>query len=874
VHVTQDAGQQAGRGTAPPSWQVEVTPEVEAWAEACWRGIGAGRAREQGPRIPGRGVTDGDRRAFLHFLATPAAQPGPDDVRDAGIWFTTLGEVLEQVRATAVAVPPVATLKLLAFLGALVTADDEISVATDAAVRASRRATGAPTLEDFLALLPDLGLAERQVVRTWVAGWVPPDTPGSWTPAELAPLFERHADWVEDRIRHDDLPSWQLHCRPRAFRAAGLMRHRPASLEELLFAKALGTVKVDRERAQQALHDHPGRDAAAVAALASRRFAVRAAAAEWAGRDRIEAAAPALAAALAVERHDTARAALAGALERLGRSTGLDATAVAREELTARAAKEAGAALPTALAWFPFDRLPAVRWAGSGDAVAPQVLRWLLVRATRARTPEPDAVLRGHVQALDARDRPGFGEAVLTAWIAEDDRLPTPQEALEQARKDLTRPYHWWSGTWGHLPPAELLEKLRAYRLTVPAGSAVAAKGLLAVVAACGSPATVATARAFVEQYYGYRPAQGKALIAMLGWTDDPAAVQFLLAVRRRFRTAGFRAEADRQVEALAARKGWSVDDLADRTLPTAGLDDEGRLRLDYGSRAFVAVLRPDLTLALQDGAGAPLAALPAPRAADDAGAAAAARKALSAARKELKALTAQQRDRLFEAMCTGRTWAAADWRTYLAGHPVARHLAERLVWTTQPDDEGAAVSFRLLADGALTDADEELVTLDPDIPVRLAHDLLLPSQDVERWLVHLLDHQVAPLFPQLGRDPFTLPAALATAVELEDVAGVTLSCLTLRARATKAGWSRGENDDGAWFTTFVRRFPSAGLIAVLQFSGAELPERDVEVTLESLSFHRPGAGPVPLGEVPPVLLAECHRDVHAVAGSQFRPAP
>lgn len=872
--MAQGVGRAWGCGTVPPSWRVEVTPEVEAWTEACWQAIEAGRARQQERHTSICGLTAADRRAFLRFLGTAAALPGPGDARDAGAWFTTLGKALEQVLATAVAVPPTVTLKLLAFLDALVTIDGEISLATDAAVRASRRATGAPTLEAFLALLPDLGLTERQMVHTWIAGWVDPDSPGAWTPAELAPLFERHAGWVEDRLRLDDLPSWYWHCRPRAFRAAGMMRHRPASLDELLFAKALGTVKVDRERAQHALRDHPDRDAAAVAALTSKRFAVRSAAAQWVGRDRIAGAGPALEAALTVERHDTARAALAAALEQLGRSTQLDAGAGAREELTARAAKQAAAALPKALAWFPFDRLPAVHWARSTDVVAPQVLRWLLVQATRARTPEPDTVLRAHLHALDERDRPALGEAVLTAWIDHDSRLPSPQEALELARQHAARPNPWWSSRWGHLPPAELLENLRAYLRTVPTGSAIPAKGLLAVVAACGSPTTVAMARAFIEEHYGYRPAQGKALIAMLGWTDDPAAIQFLLAVRRRFRTASFRAEADRQVEALAARKGWSVDDLADRTLPTAGLDDEGRLRLDYGSRAFVAVLRPDLTLALQDEAGARLAALPAPRAADDAAAAAAARKALAAARKELKALAVQQRDRLFEAMCTGRTWRATDWQVYLAGHPVARHLVQRLVWTTVPHGAAAAASLRLLADGTLTDADEQLVTLEPDTPVRLAHDVLMSPHDTERWRVHLLDHQVKPLFPQLGRDTFQLPAALATAPELEDVAGVTLSCLTLRARATTAGWSRGENDHGAWFTTYVRRFPSAGLVAVLRFSGTELPERDVEVTLESLSFHRPDAGLAPLGEIPPVLLAECHRDVHAIAGSEFRPAP
>src|SRR5699024_3202353 len=109
-------------------------------------------------------------------------------------------------------------------------------------------------------------------------------------------------------------------------------------------------------------------------------------------------------------------------------------------------------------------------------------------------------------------------------------------------------------------------------------GSAVAEKGILAVAGACCGEAAVGPVREYLKQWYGYRAAQCKALIAMLSSIDHPGAIQYLLSIANRFRTKGIREEAEKYVRLLAERKGWTLDELADRTMPTAGLDDRGQL--------------------------------------------------------------------------------------------------------------------------------------------------------------------------------------------------------------------------------------------------------------------------------------------------------
>ena len=80
----------------------------------------------------------------------------------------------------------------------------------------------------------------------------------------------------------------------------------------------------------------------------------------------------------------------------------------------------------------------------------------------------------------------------------------------------------------------------------------------------------------YVKQWYGHRAAQCKALLQVLAWIDHPSATQVVLSVANRFRTKGIQEEALRLCQLLAERKGWTMDELADRTIPTAGLDETG----------------------------------------------------------------------------------------------------------------------------------------------------------------------------------------------------------------------------------------------------------------------------------------------------------
>jgi hypothetical protein len=702
-----------------------------------------------------------------------------------------------------------------------------------------------------------------------------------WPDQAIVPFFMHNIELVNRYLASPSLGDYSFD-RNVLFRALGKLPALSSSTVDVLFALALGSAKMERAVAQQALSPVPGKEARIVAALANGKAEVRQLAAHWLARLAHRAALPAVEAALAKEKNDLAKGAMLDALTAFGQPIEkyFDRTALLQE-----AKKALAKGMPKEIDWFPWASLPVVRWKDGAEPVDPLVLQFMLVQAVKQKSPSPNAVLRKFSAMFDPVDREQFGQFVLDAWIAQDTLPITPEQAQEAASKHAQAMHDMVRAYPQYFPGSPMLnqtvDEIRRVSLPSfllqPAGSAIASKGLLALAAACAAGRATATAGRYLKQFYGTRAAHGRALIAMLAWVDHPSATQLVLAVGNRFRTKSFQEEAMLQVAALAERRGWTVAELADRTMPSAGFDEQGELLLNFGQRVFSARLQPDFKIALFNPDGHPISDLPEPRMDDDAAMAKSAKQALIAARKELKAIVKAQSDRLYEALCIERDWTFDDWSGYLFAHPVVRHLVQRLVWARRSDD-GSWHSFRPLDDGTLTDLDDQQVTLAPQDRVRLAHDSMLDAATGAAWIAHLLDYQTLPLFRQFGRGQFAAPAK---AQAISDFEGHMIDALALRGRAVQLGYTRGSTEDGGWFYTYEKRFMMLGLVAQLHFTGSPLPEEKREVALQKLIVRGLGqqggmnGGGIALAELPSVLLSECYSDLRdmADAGKGFDPA-
>jgi hypothetical protein len=383
--------------------------------------------------------------------------------------------------------------------------------------------------------------------------------------------------------------------------------------------------------------------------------------------------------------------------------------------------------------------------------------------------------------------------------------------------------------------------------------------------------------RTFLKDH-GSRVSQAKALLDMLAGNPSKAALQVVLAAARRTKQRTVQEHAGILVGIIAERRGWTTEELADRTIPTGGFDDSGVLELDCGrDRTYSLRLGEVDALLLLNPEGKEVKALPAPRLDEEKPVIDAAKKLVSTARKEVKQVFAAQRERLHEAMCLGRRWKAEDWETFIARHPLVGRLAQRLIWIGLDEQDRPRGSFRPLGDGSYSNAADEAVDLAAFAQVQLAHRSLLDAKSIDAWQRHLADYEVAAPFDQIGRELPVLADTQRSAHEIRDREGWMIETFKLRGAATKLGYVRGSAVDGEWFMTYERPYRAAGIVAELEFTGSSLPEKNVPAALTTLSFRRVRGGSdhgpaIELSKVPPVLLAECWQDLRDIAakGSGF----
>lgn len=695
--------------------------------------------------------------------------------------------------------------------------------------------------------------------------------------AERLSELEKALGWMPSEVDH--MGHWASNFKANAWRALATFPVPPPSFLDRMWEVALGSAKNERALAQVALKHAPNRESRLAAALSSGQQEQRSIAADWTGRLGLTALVPALRTAIAKEKHDTPKAAMIGALERLGVPPDefLDRAALLKD-----ARKITAKPPPAAMAWFPLAQLPAVHWSDNGTAVEPEILHAWLIQACKLKLAEPNALVRRYAASFVPEEREALGQLILDAWMAEDV-MPHPRPVAEQhamaAAQSIfqsTQQYPQYYPNYVGKTVEQLYASMLPSALETPRGSANDSKGLLAIAAACvGAGAAQPVAR-YLKKWYGTRVHQARALLQMLAWVDHPSATQTLLAVGTRFRTKSLQEEATKLAQGIAERKGWSLAELADRTIPSAGLDDDGVLTLDFGPRQFTARLDAEMSLVLLDPEGKTIKTLPDPRKEDDADKAAAAKKQLAATRKELKQVIEQQRINFYEAMCVQRTWRFDDWQPFLCLHPVVRHFCQRLVWKAQRGEQ--VLAFRPLADGSFTDVEDNPVTLEPTDVISLAHQSTVTGDAAKAWLQHLSDYEIAPLFDQFGRSAPELTPEKKKQRELKDFEGWMSDTFKIRGRATKLGYTRGPAGDGGWFNEYIKRFPSTGLVAVIEFSGSSLPETQIPAALTTLSFRRDNgtqsSSALPLSEIPSVLLTECWNDYRQIAaeGTGFDP--
>ena len=585
----------------------------------------------------------------------------------------------------------------------------------------------------------------------------------------------------------------------------------------------MGRSEVNRELAQKLLAGFPEVGDLALEAVMSPVAHVRRAGAAWLAGLTIPDGIARLRAARAQEEDRLARANLLRALQIYGDDVTDLVTAGALTPPRRRLKRP-----PAALDWFPFEALPEVRLA-DGTPLDPDIVRNWVLEAYRLKTPDGAGTIELYLSLLDAEDARELSAFVVECWVAHN------REAAK--------------------------------------GESLRSKGLLAFAVGMEGERLAAAARSALSRHATWRVESETVLTAVCA-NPSAEALQVIVSAAAQHRLPRVRGFADLLTRAVAAERGWSESELGDRSIPTAGFGPDGLLHLSYGEREFLGRLTPELTVALTDADGRARKSLPAARKSEDGELVAQTRRRLTFARKEVAAVLKVQRRRLYEAMCIGRSWPAPLWRELFADHPLARHLAARLVWMARGQDEGVGTrepeaggheprtwTFRPTEDGQLLGADDAVLELSPDAVVTLAHGTLLSEADVAGWQEHLADYEITPLFDQFSA---RAPQVGQGQRGIDGGAGRRVVARDLRKRAKARGYEPDSNIH--WYTTFLKDFPVAGLCSVIDFGGVDVWTEDQVVTTGPLSLVV-GQRAMLLEDAPPVLLAECYADYHAIVG-------
>ncbi|QHO77325.1 hypothetical protein ACH79_36490 [Bradyrhizobium sp. CCBAU 051011] len=694
-------------------------------------------------------------------------------------------------------------------------------------------------------------------------------------PAEtIWPLLAAHFDVLDQALGQVAATDFREPPVLNALSRLRLFPKLPARYFNTVLIHALSAKKSVNKPARALLLGIDGIEQRLLPFLSDSKQDVRSGVAQMLGAIGAESAIEPLKKALGKEKSELVRAAVLGALRRLNVdiSSYVSPEILIKEATTGLKGKKA-----KDIGWFPLDSLPALSWA-SGGTVPSDVPRWWIALAGKLAQAGGNTLFSLWLDQLTPESAEALGRHILGSFLRYDATHCSEDEANAHAKAHAQQRYEqyqeyakrWDNEFYRSYTYEKAFADLRAEKLGIYLNNAQADRGILGLATRAEGTFAVQMVRTYMRDHYK-RTAQVKALTEYLSGNTSSAALQLLLSIARRHRTNAVQVLAQELVERLADERNWTTDELADRTIPTAGLDERGTLDLEIGSRVYQARLDAEDVLTLYNPDGKVVKSLPQVSDGPDKESAAEAKKALSNAKKELKQVHEFQAKRLYEALCVGRRWQLADWQRFLLEHPIVGRLVQRLVWLGLDAQGEIVASFRPLEDLSLTDSSDNAVDPASFAAVQLAHRSLFTAEQSEAWKQHLADYKVDPLFNQLDRPVLT--SAVGTSIE--DRTGHIIEAFKLRSAAQKLGYERAQAEDGGWFTQYIKPFGGIAINAVIEFTGSPLPEENRAVALVAAKFVRARKGArsaygvqIALNEVPSVLLSEVWNDLHQIAGA------
>ncbi|MFF4846843.1 DUF4132 domain-containing protein [Streptomyces sp. NPDC001194] len=384
-------------------------------------------------------------------------------------------------------------------------------------------------------------------------------------------------------------------------------------------------------------------------------------------------------------------------------------------------------------------------------------------------------------------------------------------------------------------------------------------------------------------------PKVANAGVTALSRIDGEAALAELARLATRVTFKGTLKMLDSALEARAAALGLGREEIEELAVPAYGLTGVGRAEHLLGeTTALVEVRGSRAVLSWRSAAGKAVKSVPAAVRRDHAEEL----KELKAAVKDIDKMLGAQAERLDRQFLARRTWSYGKWRERYVDHPLVGTLARRLLWVV----DGTPVGF---ADGELRTLADTPVTEGAE--VTLWHPVDREPAEAAAWRDWIERHGITQPFKQAHREVYPLTdAELRTGTYSNRFAAHYLRQHQFHSLAAVRGWHnklRLAVDDSV--PPAVRELPQWGLRAEYWIEGDTGDGEYEDIThsgsflrlrTDQVRFYPIGApqnrahacggeytmylrggedpvDPVPLAEVPALVLSEVLRDVDLFVG-------
>jgi predicted DNA-binding WGR domain protein len=371
------------------------------------------------------------------------------------------------------------------------------------------------------------------------------------------------------------------------------------------------------------------------------------------------------------------------------------------------------------------------------------------------------------------------------------------------------------------------------------------------------------------------RAVLGLQVLRLIG--TDTALMQ-LNGIAQKVPFKGLKERARELMDEIAKARGLTKAQLEDRIVPDCGLDAQGKLSFDFGSRQFELLLSSDLKPMIRDSTGKKRPDLPAPNSSDDATKAEEAVAEWKILKKNLREILKIQTERLEQAMVTGRRWSAEEFDMLLVKHPLMTHFSRWVIWACYDAGGKITHTFRVNDDQTLADANDDTFHLPAAAQIGLVHALQLDEGTKNAWGQVLGDYEIIQPFPQLGRPVFGLQPDEKASKIITRGKGKKVAAASMYGVFEKNGWQRDMPADAGGYSAHSKQFPAANVTAFAHYEpgmyvGGGMADMDDQEVTEV--YFVPGmiapdwwsghTNQIPLPKVDPIVLSEVLRDLETI---------